>query len=72
MGEDLEEQEEDIWIKNFSSATSFKQYEPRFNGIFPRANLPRIKCGTYLVNFDDNNCKGIQCVSLFIGKDLAI
>ena len=26
MEEELEEQEEDIWIKSFSSAPSFKQY----------------------------------------------
>ena len=48
MEEELEEQEEDIWIEIFSSAPSFKQhqdyyfnYEPRFNGFFTGSNLNR-------------------------------
>ena len=27
--------------------------EPRFNGVFSRDNLPRIKDGVYVVNLDD-------------------
>ena len=37
--EELEEQENDTWIKNFSSTPSFKQYrdyEPRFNALFQK------------------------------------
>ena len=61
MEEELEGHEEDICMKIFSSApslnsieiTSYFSYKPRFNGVFSRNNLPRIKDGAYVINFDD-------------------
>ena len=58
---ELEEQEEDIWIKTFSSALSIKNIEitnylncePKFNGVFSRNSLPRIKEKAYVINLDD-------------------
>ena len=58
---ELEEQEEDIWIKTFSSALSIKNientnylnYEPKFNGVFSRNSLPRIKERAYVINLND-------------------
>ena len=32
--------------------------EPRFNGVFSRNNLPRIKDSGYVKNLDDKNSKG--------------
>ena len=32
--------------------------EPRFYGVFPRNNLPRIKHGAYVINLDDKKVKG--------------
>ena len=66
MEEELEEQEEDIWLKIFSSTPSFKNIEitncfndePRFDGVFLRNNLPGIKDGAYAINLDDKNSKG--------------
>ena len=61
MEDDLEEQQEDIWIKVFSSAPSLKNidiinyfnYEPWFNGVFSRNNLPRTIDRAYVINLDD-------------------
>ena len=58
---ELEEQEEDIWIKTFSSALSIKNIEitnylncePIFNGVFSRNSLPRIKERAYVINLND-------------------
>ena len=78
MEDELEEQEEDIWIKIFSSApnnikiTNYFNYEPRFHGVFSRNNLLRIKDGAYVTNADHKNSKGIHCVSLFIDSNLVI
>ena len=77
MEEELEEQNKDIWIKSFISVSSFKQcrdyyYKPRFNGIFARNNLPRIKDRAYVINLDDKNSKVTQWVSLFIDKNTAV
>ena len=56
-GEELEVQEENIWINIFSSAlylitNSFK-YKPIFNGVFSRNNLPRIIDGVNAINRDE-------------------
>ena len=56
-GQELEVQEEDIWIKIFSSAlylitNSFK-YKPIFNDVFSRNNLPRIIDGVNAINRDE-------------------
>ena len=81
MEEELEEQEEDIWIKMFSSTPSFKQYqdykefpfncESRFNTIFSKNNLSRIKHEAYMIKLDDKKSKGIYLVSLFIDRNIA-
>ena len=51
--------------------TKYFNYKPRFNGVFSRNNLPRIKDGTYLINFDDKKSKGTHWVSLFIDRNTA-
>ena len=56
MEKELEEQEEDIRIKIFSSVPYVKQcrdyfnFKPRFNDVFSGNNLPRIKDGAYVIN----------------------
>ena len=48
-----------------NSTPAFKQYkitmhfnyEPSFNGAFSRDNLPRIKKGVFVINFDDKQNK---------------
>ena len=75
MEKELEEQEEDIWLKNFLlhplnniEITNYFNDEPRFNGVFSRNNLARIKDGAYVINLDDKNSKGTHWFSLFIHK----
>ena len=71
MEEELEQQEEDIWIELFTSAQPFKQnqdYEPRLNSAFSKNSLPRINDGAYVINLDDKNSKETHWFSLFIGK----
>ena len=63
MEEGLEEPEEDKWIKNLNSLNNIKitnyfKYERRFNGVFSRNNLHRIKYGAYVINLDDKKSKG--------------
>ena len=36
--------------------------EPRFNGVFSRGNLPRIKGVVYLINLDVKKSKGIHLI----------
>ena len=52
-------------LKNIEITNCFN-YEPRFNGVFSRNNLPAIKDGVYVINLDDKNSKGTHSVSLFI------
>ena len=52
--------------------TNYFNDESRFNGVFSRNNLPRIKDGAYVISLDDKNSKGTHWVSLFIDKKLTI
>ena len=31
----------------------YYQHEPRFNGVYSRDNLPRIKAGAYVINLEE-------------------
>ena len=66
MDGELEEQEEDIWIKNVLVAlhhlsnieiNKYFNYKPRFYGVFSKSNLHRIKDGAYVINLDDKKVK---------------
>ena len=82
MEQELEEKEDDMWKNFFSSTPSFKQYrdyytnyfnyEPIFNDVFARNNLPRIKDWAYVINLDDKKGKGTHWVSLFIDRNIAV
>ena len=52
--------------------TKYFNYEPRFNGVFSRDNLPRTKDGVYFINLDDEQSKGICWVSLFINRNTTV
>ena len=47
-------------------------YEPIFNDVFSRNNLPRIKDGTYAINRVDENSQRTHCVSLHIDRNSAV
>ena len=44
----------------------FYQKEPRFNGVYSRDNLPRIKDGAYVLNLDEYSDIGTHWVSLWV------
>ena len=48
--------------------TKYFNDEPRFNGVFLRNNLPRMKDTAYVINLDDKKSKGFHWISLFIGR----
>ena len=51
--------------------TNFKiqkyyQNEPRFNGVYSRDNLPKIKDGAYVINLDEYSDIGTHWVALYV------
>ena len=46
--------------------TNYFSNEPRFNGIFSRNNLLKIKDRVYVINMDDKNNKGSEYTLAFI------
>ena len=43
---------------NYIGITNYFKYECRFNGVFSRNNLLRVKDGASVINLDDVNSKG--------------
>ena len=78
MEEELEEQEEDIWIKFFSSAPSLSRLlsisikNLGLMLLLQKNNLPRMKEGAYFIDLDDKKIKGTYWVSLFIDRNMAV
>ena len=42
------------------------QNKPRFNGVYSRDNLPKIKDGTYIINLDEYFDIGTHWVVLYV------
>ena len=40
--------------------------EPRFNGVYSRDNLPKIKDGAYVINLDEYSDIGTHWVALYV------
>ena len=45
------------------------QNKPKFNGVYSRDNLPKIKDGTYVVNFDEYESVGTQWIAVYMNGD---
>ena len=45
------------------------QNEPRFNGVFSRDNLPKIKDGAYKINLDEYSDVGTHWVNAHVNND---
>ena len=45
------------------------QNEPRFNGVYSRDNLPKIKDGAYVINLDEYSDIGTHWVALYVHND---
>ena len=52
-------------LSNIKTAKYFN-YDPRFNGVFSRDNLPRMKDGAYIINLNDKQSEVRHWVSFFI------
>ena len=44
----------------------YNQNEPRFNGVYSRDNLPKIKDGAYVINLDEYSDIGTHWVALYV------
>ena len=44
----------------------YYQIEPKFNGIYSRNNLPKIKVGTYVINLDEFRSIGTHWIDLHV------
>ena len=44
----------------------YYQNEPRFNGVYSRDNLPKIKDGVYVINLDKYSDTGTHWVALYV------
>ena len=44
--------------------------KPRFNGVFSRDNLPKIKDGAYVINLDEYSNIGTHLVALYVHNNV--
>ena len=52
-------------LTNFE-VQKYYQNEPRFNGVYSRDNLPKIKDGAYIINLDEYSDIGTHWVALYV------
>ena len=52
-------------FNNFETQ-KYYQNEPRFNGVYSRDNLPKIKDGAYVINLDEYSDIGTHWVALYV------
>ena len=57
-----------LHLLNNIKITNCFNYETRFDGVFSRDNLLRIKEGACVINLDGKQTKATHCVSLFIDR----
>ena len=55
-------------LTNFEIQKYYKN-EPRFNGVYSRDNLPKIKDGAYVINLDEYSDIGTHWVALYINNN---
>ena len=44
----------------------YYQNQPRFNGVYSRDNLPKIKDGVYIINLDEYSDIGTHWIALYV------
>ena len=47
----------------------YSQNQPRFNGVFLRDNLPKIKDGAYIINLDEYSDIGTHWIALHVNNN---
>ena len=55
-------------LTNFEIQKYYKN-EPRFNGVYSRDNLPKIKDGAYVINLDEYSDIGTHWVVLYLNNN---
>ena len=55
-------------LTNFEIQQYYKN-EPKFNGAYLRNNLPEIKDGAYVINFDENKSIETHWIALYLNGD---
>ena len=50
----------------------YYQNEPKFNGVYSRNNLPKIKDGVYVINLDEYKSIGTHWIALYVNGNNAI
>ena len=58
-------------LKNFE-IKNYYQNEPRFNGVYSRNNLPKIKDKVYLMNLDELKSIGSHWIVLYVNDNNVI
>ena len=58
-------------MTNFEIQEYFKD-EKKFNGVFSRNNLPKLKNGAYVINLDHRKNTGTHWVVIFVKEDEVI
>ena len=58
-------------VTNFEMQDYFKN-EKRFNGVYSRNNLPKLKNGAYVINLDHSKNTGTHWVVIFVKEDEVI
>ena len=48
----------------------YYQNEPRFNGVYSRDNLPKIKDGAYVINLDEYSDIGTHWIALYVKNNI--
>ena len=46
--------------------------QPRFNGVYSRDNLPKIKDGAYIINLDEYSDIGTHWVALYVQNNNSV
>ena len=47
----------------------YYQHEPKFNGVYSRNNLPKIKDGAYVINLDEFKSIETHCIALYVNNN---
>ena len=47
----------------------YYQNEPKFNGVYSRDNLPKIKDGAYIINLDEFQSIGTHWIALYVNNN---
>ena len=55
-------------LKNFE-IQKYYQYEPNFNGVYSRNNLPKTKDGTYVINLDEYKSIGTHWIAFYVNDN---